>query len=603
VAEWVDSNTYGEYQITADVLEWYRVEETETQASFGNMGNIFDGVGTLEDILLPALTHAGDTYDLTDYADNFGHLTGIIFVHSGYAAEQGGVDEDGASYMDRIASKAWAVDIELQDGIRLQTFATVSALKGTSGEQMAGIGNHLHEWLHVRFGLHDLHDLGGRYNNSTVATGGIGAFGIMSYAEGPGYQEEFPGILNPYYKLKIGALEDVRDIDGDGTYLVGASSLQPDIFRIQAPYPPGEYLLIENRQPVGSDRNIWAPGGIVIYHIDETADGNKVRGGPFVDGWPGNGAHYEVAVLQADGKYELEQALNLGDANDYWKEGDELGPGNGELVATNEGVYPNTDSYQEGNIEVTGLVINNFKANGGCEWSFEVSNLVARDNSGGPPSLVITPVRCPNYSADLYPGSSFECDCKADCDPSSDRHFFCKCEEGTACCALSNAPSETPGEPSIAPSITPSIAPSEQPSIVSNPPTTSTQPSNLSNNSTGPKDASPITDPLVQSPSAPTPASSPQGQPPPPEEESTTGSTIGIASIGLIVLGAIGYIGFLEWKKKGKGGNQSQKNIEDPKTKNLRQDNFDDEQDDDSGGERDDDSDDDSDDEYDDDSV
>jgi len=90
VAEWVDSNTYGEYQITADVLEWYRVEETETQASFGNMGNIFNGVGTLEDILLPALTHAGDTYDLTDYADNFGHLTGIIFVHSGYAAEQGG---------------------------------------------------------------------------------------------------------------------------------------------------------------------------------------------------------------------------------------------------------------------------------------------------------------------------------------------------------------------------------------------------------------------------------------------------------------------------------------------------------------------------------
>jgi len=51
---------------------------------------------------------------------------------------------------------------------------------------------------------------GGRYNDSSVATGGIGAFGIMSLTEEPGYDEAYPGIpLNPYYKLFFGVLEAI----------------------------------------------------------------------------------------------------------------------------------------------------------------------------------------------------------------------------------------------------------------------------------------------------------------------------------------------------------------------------------------------------------
>ena len=99
---------------------------------------------------------------------------------------------------------------------------------------------------------------------------------------------------------------------------------------ISDPYPSGEYLLIENRQPVLSDEKLWQPGGILIYHIDENVEGggNRFRGGPFVDGWPGNGLHYKVALLQADGEYELEKALNQGHIGDFWKVGQRLGPGN-----------------------------------------------------------------------------------------------------------------------------------------------------------------------------------------------------------------------------------------------------------------------------------
>lgn len=387
-------------------------------------------------------------------------------------------------------------------------------------------------------------------NNSTVATGGIGAFGIMSFPEGPGYNESFPGNLNPYYKMKIGALEPI-DILNDGVYRFNASSsLEPIVYRIQAPYPTGEYLLIENRQPILSDKNLWAPGGIVIYHIDELADGNKVRGGPFVEGWPGNGAHYQVAVLQADGKYELEKAVNLGDANDFWKAGDVLGPGNGELVATLAGTYPNTDSYQGGNIAVTSLSIANFTDEGGGEWSFEVVDIVSRIKT--PPLFVIEPTRCPTYSADFFPGPDFECNCQSDCDPTNDRHLFCNCAEGDACCAMSNTPSETPGEPSslpsflptLQPSISPSTIPSDLPSAVP-----STQPSGLPSTV------------LTVAPVTPVPAVS-QGAPAAQDEPP---NIIGMAAIGLVILGVLGYIGYLQWQKKKKDEENDKKSKENKK--------------------------------------
>jgi hypothetical protein len=244
--------------------------------------------------------------------------------------------------------------------------------------------------MHAKYGIEDLYDTAGRYEDSRVATGGIGGYGIMSYAGGQRFAaaEEFPGILCPYQKMKLGYL-DAIEITADGTYTARASELYPDVFMISTPFEAGEYLLIENRQPLLSDARLWEPGGIVIYHIDENTEGygNFVRGGPFLDGWPGNGAHYKVAVLQADGKYELEMALNLGHNDDFWKAGDVLGPGNGELVAT-DAVYPNTDSYVGGNIRVTGVTIDQFTDEGDGVWSFRVTGMP--DDAGGTPNSAPT---------------------------------------------------------------------------------------------------------------------------------------------------------------------------------------------------------------------
>jgi hypothetical protein len=400
-----------------------------------------------------------------------------MFMHSGYAAELGGTDcETGADYLDRIISKSWGVVEPIGDTqYELSTFVTASTYRGLCNLEINRFGVPVHEWFHGEFDLQDLYDTAGRYNGSRVATGGIGAFGLMAYAGGQKYDEAYPGILSPFSKMQIDALDPI-EITKDGIYGARPSAIHPDVYMISAPYEDGEYLLIENRQPLLSDANLWEPGGIVIYHVDENTEGigNFVRGGPFVEGWPGNGDHYMVAVLQADGKYELEMALNLGHINDFWNDGDVLGPGNGELVATDSGTYPNTDSYVDGNIRVTGLIIDLFTDEGNGEWSFRVQNLATEAPTKAPTQLptaspqpsdapVVTsptpePVRCypPTFMDD-----TFICDCQNDCIESPD--LICNCEEAIACCGNTPAPTPATSPPTKAPTLAPTPAPTLAP--------------------------------------------------------------------------------------------------------------------------------------------
>ena len=378
ISEYIESNSYGKYKIEADVVDWFEVDQTEAEAANNQMG---DPNSHFRQVVLPVIEHAADNgYDMSKYSGYNNNLWGVVFVHSGYDATIGGPDcETGAGNLDRIRSKSWGGTSNYigTTGYKLYTFATMSAYRGNCGLKINRIGVPIHEWLHAEFALEDYYDTSGTSYGDGWGLGGIGAYDIMSFAGGQKIGKfQFPGLISPFNKMEMGVLDPI-EITGDGTYFARPSALYPDIYIIKSPYPAGEYLLIENRQPLLSDIDIWSSGGIVIYHIDENVGGygNKYRGGPFLDGWPGNGDHYKVAVLQADGNYDLERNVNVGDAGDFWKPGQMLGPGNGELVATDSGTYPNTDSYMNGNIQVTGVKIDNLNDEGDGVWSFRVSNL------------------------------------------------------------------------------------------------------------------------------------------------------------------------------------------------------------------------------------
>jgi len=80
------------------------------------------------------------------------------------------------------------------------------------------------------------------------------------------------------------------------------------------------------------------------------AKGMTRRGYPGKRGWPAD--HYMVSVLQADGNYDLEKGVNLGDEGDFWnRKGMILGPNDDGKT------WPNTDAYQNGVVRRTGCTI------------------------------------------------------------------------------------------------------------------------------------------------------------------------------------------------------------------------------------------------------
>ena len=112
-------------------------------------------------------------------------------------------------------------------------------------------------------------------------------------------------MMSPWSKIQLGWVTP-KEITQNGMYEIEASALKPDIYVISSPYPLHEYLLIENRQPLKFDSKL-PQGGLIIWHIDGTVSFENSPGYPGQPGWPQNGNHYHVAVLQADGRYDLER--------------------------------------------------------------------------------------------------------------------------------------------------------------------------------------------------------------------------------------------------------------------------------------------------------
>ena len=213
----------------------------------------------------------------------------------------------------------------------------------------------------------------------------------MAIAWGQGNDMAIPGSLSPWSKIQLG-WTDPTEITKDGTYSISASATSDSYYIIRKNFPDKEYLLIENRQPERFDSDLWGNGGIIIYHIDDTIEAvdmnvNWKRGFPGQPGWPQNGNHYRVAVLQADGRYDIEQDRNNGDADDFWLNGMSLGPGS-------NGIYPNTDSYQFGSISSTGITITVTSDSSGT-MSFRVTDLSPEQNQEKTAEPTPSPTRRP----------------------------------------------------------------------------------------------------------------------------------------------------------------------------------------------------------------
>lgn len=308
-------------------------------------------------------------------------LNHLVVLTSGYAAEAGNKPCLAAEpAQNRIWSQGTASAQEgwlSKDYYQVNGFAVGSAFEepsctGTVASTVpTNMGVITHEHLHG-FGLYDMYDQD-KDETQKIVIGGTGRFDIMSNAHGWNGNTKIPGQMAAFSRLKVaGWLEPIL-IETDGFYAIQPSEISSHVYKISHNFPDGEYLLIENRQPVKWDEN-WPYSGIVIYHIDEKEFKQTKRGYPGKPGWPAD--HYMVSVIQADGLYDIEKGVNLGDAGDFWVKGKVLAPGP---------TFPNTDSIQGGVQKPTGLTIT-IRSDPGFIMSFQVEG-ISGNRAGRFPSL------------------------------------------------------------------------------------------------------------------------------------------------------------------------------------------------------------------------
>ena len=337
-------NSYGQLVLDSTVVGWIDVSQTEQYYANGQSGD-----STLWQALREALDEVDTLVDFNDFdTDNDGKIDSIAFIHSGYGAEWGGTDNDGTHYDDRIWSHRWAIQPAWTsaEGVIVSDYHISPGLWNTSGAEIGRIGVIAHETGHF-LGLPDLYDADSSPGN------GIGSWGLMANSWGFDGSQYYPPHFSAWSKIGLGWATPTV-ISAPGTYAAPQVEAAPVIYRIDANFPTNEYLLIENRQPTGFD-GAMPQGGLAIWHIDDQA-GYNTEGYPGQGGWPNNGNHYRVALLQADGNYDLEKGNNRGDGGDAYH-------GSGvSLIAPY--TVPDTDAYQQGNGGETGNIISGISVAG-----------------------------------------------------------------------------------------------------------------------------------------------------------------------------------------------------------------------------------------------
>lgn len=154
-----------------------------------------------------------------------------------------------------------------------------------------------HENGHMIMFWPDLYDYG--YESS-----GVGGFCLMC-SSGAGTNPVRPCA---YLRAEAG-WEPTVELSGLQAGLV-ASHDAMNIFKVPYDGQPNEYYLIENRQRQGRDSSIPGSGGLAIWHVDEHGSNDDEQQTP--------SQHYLVTLVQADGRWDLENGRNNGDLTDLW---------------------------------------------------------------------------------------------------------------------------------------------------------------------------------------------------------------------------------------------------------------------------------------------
>lgn len=282
-------NSYGKLLIQGDVTHWLRMPQTYAfyrGANYGLTGS--------PQLVYDACVAADSFVDFSKYDnDNNGTVDGVIVVHAGKGAEEGG---DSSAIWSHRASISLSLEL---DGKGISDYTM-------NPEKFAGvmvpIGVFCHEYGHI-LGLPDLYDT----DYEPATSDGLGSWSMMASGNYNG-GAKIPAHFDPWCKLQLGFLSVAENVTTVTANLhqapIPAVEDSPFVYRIYGKSNMREYWLIENRQKTGFDIGLPS-SGLLIYHIDN-----------MVFDYNNNYLRYKVALEQADGLNDLALTSYGADAGD-----------------------------------------------------------------------------------------------------------------------------------------------------------------------------------------------------------------------------------------------------------------------------------------------
>lgn len=167
------------------------------------------------------------------------------------------------------------------------------------------IGTFCHENGHLLCRFPDMYDYGERDGDS-VKSAGIGAYCLMGSGNHNGNGRS-PSPVCAYLRDLAGWCDNEIDLNA-----AAAAEAKHGDYNTVMKYRTSrdfEYFLVENRSRMDLDRALPA-SGLAVYHCD-TLGSNEWQQGTAAK-------HYQCALLQADGRRDLELDANQGDGEDLF---------------------------------------------------------------------------------------------------------------------------------------------------------------------------------------------------------------------------------------------------------------------------------------------
>ena len=159
------------------------------------------------------------------------------------------------------------------------------------------LGTFCHENGHMICDFPDLYDYG-------YESAGIGGYCLM--CAGANISEKDPTDINAYLKYRAGWAQQVTTVTPNVPLTATAASNSFFLHRKSAT----EYFMLENRYKAGRDAALPS-SGLAVWHVDELGNNQNEQ--------MTAGLHYECALVQADGRFDLEHdPRNIGDPTDLF---------------------------------------------------------------------------------------------------------------------------------------------------------------------------------------------------------------------------------------------------------------------------------------------